>query len=61
MENNTRLLRHNSVAPSRKEKINEFECTVCCTIIYGDELSLTRHLSTNGRRDRDKQKKGSYY
>lgn len=37
---------HAKVPESRKNKLTEYECTKCLTIIYGDELSLTRHLAT---------------
>lgn len=37
---------HAKLPESRKRKTTEYECTKCSTVIFGDELSLTRHLST---------------
>lgn len=37
---------HAKLPESRKKKIVEYECTKCLTVIFGDELSLSRHLST---------------
>ncbi|KAJ8913947.1 hypothetical protein NQ315_015184 [Exocentrus adspersus] len=44
--------RHANMAESRKAKTTEYECTVCNTVIYGDELSLSRHLSVGLKREK---------
>ncbi|CAG9766954.1 unnamed protein product [Ceutorhynchus assimilis] len=44
--------RHVKMAESRKNRVTEYECTTCQTVIFGDELSLTRHLSVG--KDRKK-------
>ncbi|XP_018572666.1 uncharacterized protein LOC108912018 [Anoplophora glabripennis] len=46
--------KHANMAESRKNKTTEYECTKCCTVIYGDDLSLTRHLSVKrGKRSKE--------
>ncbi|CAH0560829.1 unnamed protein product [Brassicogethes aeneus] len=39
--------RHGNIGESRRSKVIEYECTTCSTVIFGDELSLTRHLSVS--------------
>lgn len=42
--------KHNTIAESRKNLVHEYECTICKTIIFGDELSLSRHKATSVRK-----------
>ncbi|KAG5882878.1 hypothetical protein JTB14_026168 [Gonioctena quinquepunctata] len=49
--------RHANMAESRKSKAAEYECTKCFMVIYGDELSLARHISDKSRRERRADKK----
>lgn len=37
---------HARVPESRKSQMAEYECTKCSTVIFGDALSLSRHLAT---------------
>ncbi|VEN54520.1 unnamed protein product, partial [Callosobruchus maculatus] len=46
---------HINMADSRKSRVTEYECTVCQTVIYGDELSLARHLSMKGKRKKQQK------
>ncbi|RZC36040.1 uncharacterized protein BDFB_006746, partial [Asbolus verrucosus] len=36
------------MSQGRKLKVAEYECKTCMLVIYGDELSLTRHISSRG-------------
>nr|CAH7762201.1 unnamed protein product [Callosobruchus chinensis] len=47
---------HINMAESRKSRVTEYECTVCHTVIYGDELSLARHLSVKSGKRKKSQK-----
>nr|CAI5865418.1 unnamed protein product [Callosobruchus analis] len=47
---------HINMAESRKPRVTEYECTVCQTVIYGDELSLSRHLSVKSGKRKKQQK-----
>ncbi|CAH1098680.1 unnamed protein product [Psylliodes chrysocephalus] len=49
--------RHSKISKIRANKLREFECTTCNTIIYGDEVSLTRHRNKNSRRERKNEPK----
>ncbi|CAH1994292.1 unnamed protein product [Acanthoscelides obtectus] len=47
---------HINMAESRKPRVTEYECTVCNTVIFGDELSLARHLSVKSGKKKKQQK-----
>nr|XP_023017588.1 speckle targeted PIP5K1A-regulated poly(A) polymerase-like isoform X2 [Leptinotarsa decemlineata] len=49
--------RHVLMAESRKSKVTEYECTKCLMVIFGDELSLARHISDRSRKDKKNEKK----
>ncbi|XP_044255317.1 uncharacterized protein LOC123005576 [Tribolium madens] len=49
--------RHDSMTQGRKQKVGEYECKTCKDVIFGDELSLSRHTSTRGGRNRAKEVK----
>ncbi|XP_066257230.1 uncharacterized protein [Euwallacea similis] len=47
--------RHEAMAPSRKSRVAEYECTTCNLVIFGDDVSLSRHLqAANVRTRREK-------
>ncbi|KAJ3657972.1 hypothetical protein Zmor_009745 [Zophobas morio] len=49
--------RHDSMPQGRKQKVAEYECKTCMTVIYGDEMSLKRHSSRGGKPGRAKEVK----
>nr|XP_015834575.1 PREDICTED: uncharacterized protein LOC663094 isoform X2 [Tribolium castaneum] len=49
--------RHDSMTPARKQKVCEYECKTCLLVIFGDELSLSRHISSRGGKNRAKDVK----
>ncbi|XP_050307942.1 terminal uridylyltransferase Tailor-like [Anthonomus grandis grandis] len=40
--------------PTQKLNLTEYECVPCKTVIFGDESSLTRHLSIGVKKKKDK-------
>jgi hypothetical protein len=42
--------RHDSLSQNRKAKVCEYECKTCLTVLFGDNLSLSRHKSSRGGR-----------
>lgn len=51
---NFKSKRHLNMAESRKPNVTEYECTTCKTVIFGDELSLARHLPKDGRSKKER-------
>lgn len=49
--------RHEKMAPSRKLKVREYECTTCKLVIFGDEISINRHLSIGSTRTKKERGK----
>ncbi|XP_060532348.1 speckle targeted PIP5K1A-regulated poly(A) polymerase-like [Cylas formicarius] len=49
--------RHKSMAESRKLRVTEYECTTCNAVIFGDELSLTRHVAGTRKRGKKEAKR----
>ncbi|XP_076257413.1 uncharacterized protein LOC143194465 isoform X1 [Rhynchophorus ferrugineus] len=57
-EHNFNGRRHKIMPEARKAKVTEYECTTCNMIIFGDELSISRHLPRNlrlSKKDRAKK------
>ncbi|XP_066154561.1 uncharacterized protein [Euwallacea fornicatus] len=50
--------RHKAMAPKRISRVAEYECTTCNLVIFGDDVSLSRHLqAANVRTRREKSAK----
>lgn len=50
------------MAVSRRNKVAEYECTTCRLVIFGDNLSLSRHEMHKGKsRKNCKDSKYCYY